>query len=147
TRAVVALAHPETAAAFREAAAGARHPRHVVVLDDDVLARLAAYPSDLETFPSHRDDAAIWLFSGGTSGRPKAVVQTHTSYANTTECYGKQVIRYTEDDVTISVPKLFFGYAMGSNLFFPFAAGASAVLFPGRCTPETLFEQIARHRP
>src|SRR5690606_31427497 len=29
----------------------------------------------------------------------------------------------------------------------PFAAGASAVLFPGRCTPETLFEQIARHRP
>src|SRR5690606_24899862 len=44
-RAAVALVHPETAAAFREAAAGARHPRHVVVLDDDVLARLAAYPS------------------------------------------------------------------------------------------------------
>jgi len=147
TRAVVALVHPETAAAFREAATGARHLRHLVVLDDDVLARLAAYPADLETFPSHRDDAAIWLFSGGTSGRPKAVVQTHTSYANTTECYGKQVIRYTEDDITISVPKLFFGYAMGSNLFFPFSVGASAVLFPERCTPETLFAQIARHRP
>src|SRR5690606_22912393 len=73
TRAVVALAHPETAAAFREAAAGARNLRDLVVLDDDVLARLAAYPSELETFPSHRDDAAIWLFSGGTSGRPKAV--------------------------------------------------------------------------
>ena len=147
TRAVVALAHPETAAAFREAAAGARHLKHVVVLDDDALARLATYPTGLETFPSHRDDAAIWLFSGGTSGRPKAVVQTHTSYANTTECYGKQVIRYTEDDITISVPKLFFGYAMGSNLFFPFSVGASAVLFADRSTPEKLFEQIARHRP
>ena len=27
------------------------------------------------------------------------------------------------DDVTLSVPKLFFGYATGSNLLFPFAAG------------------------
>ena len=29
----------------------------------------------------------------------------------------------------------------------PFSAGASCVLFPGRCTPEALFERIARHRP
>ena len=42
------------------------------------------------------------------------------SYAYAAECYGKQVVRYTEDDVTMSVPKLFFGYAMGANLFFPF---------------------------
>ena len=109
--------------------------------------RLASASASLEPFPSHRDDAAIWLFSGGTTGQPKAVLQTHRSFANTTECYAKQVIRYGPSDITLSVPKLFFGYATGSNLFFPFAAGATAALFPERATADTVFSQIARYRP
>jgi hypothetical protein len=44
--------------------------------------------------------------------------------------------------VTLSVPKLYFGYATGSNLLFPFAAGASSVLFPEPVTAEVLFEKI-----
>ena len=99
------------------------------------------------TVATHRDDPAIWLFSGGTTGRPKAVVQPHRSYANTTECYAKRGVGYTPEDVTISVPKLYFGYATGANLFFPFAVGGSAVLFPERPTAEVLFAHIARHRP
>ena len=46
------------------------------------------------------------------------------------QCYGQGVLGYTEDDVTLSVPKLFFGYAMGSNLFFPFAVGARVGALP-----------------
>lgn len=104
-------------------------------------------PGELESAPTHRDDPAIWLFSGGTTGRPKAVVQTHNSFANTTECYAKAALGYQEDDITLSVPKLYFGYATGSNLFFPFSVGASAVLFPEPATAEVLFEKIRRHRP
>jgi benzoate-CoA ligase family protein len=148
TRARVVVTHRDTAAAFQEAARGAPMVRSVVVAGDDAFERrLAAAAPELETFPSHRDDPAIWLFSGGTTGRPKAVVQTHRSFANTTECYAKQVIGYRPDDVTISVPKLYFGYATGSNLLFPFAVGASAVLFPEPVTAEGLFERIRRYRP
>ncbi|MCG8460804.1 MAG: AMP-binding protein, partial [Holophagales bacterium] len=43
--------------------------------------------------------------------------------------------------------KLFFGYATGSNLFFPFAVGGAAVLFREHPTPEVLFDKIERHRP
>src|SRR5690606_34213402 len=46
-----------------------------------------------------------------------------------------------------SVPKLYFGYATGSNLLFPFSVGASSVLFAEPSTPEALFDRIARHRP
>ncbi|HET9983417.1 MAG TPA: benzoate-CoA ligase family protein, partial [Longimicrobiales bacterium] len=148
TRAVVVLAHEESKEAFEEAARGARHLKRLFVLGGpDFERRLAAASPALGTFPTHRDDAAIWLFSGGTTGRPKAVVQTHRAYANASERYGRHVVAYGEDDVAISVPKLFFGYAMGAVLFFPFAVGASAVLFPERCTPEAIFERIARHRP
>jgi benzoate-CoA ligase family protein len=101
----------------------------------------------LPAVATHRDDPAIWLFTGGTTGRPKAVVQPHRSFANTCECYAKQVIGYRPDDVTLSVPKLYFGYATGSNLLFPFAAGASAALFAEHPTAEVLFDQIRRHRP
>ena len=97
--------------------------------------------------PTHRDDSAVWLLSGGTTGRPKAVVQTHRSFAFTTVAYGQRVLGLGADDVTLSVPKLFFGYAMGSNLFFPFSVGASACLFPEKSTPEAIFAAIRRHRP
>lgn len=113
----------------------------------DFAARLEAQHRDYAPFDSHRDDPAMWLFSGGTTGRPKGVVQTHRSYANTTLRYGHGVLGIGADDITIAVPKLFFGYATGINLFFPFSVGASCVLFPERCSADALFEQIARHRP
>src|SRR5688572_29505138 len=148
TRARTVLAHRDTSAAFEEAARGAPHVRRLLVAGAEPFqGALAKAPAELETFPSHRDDAAIWLFSGGTTGRPKAVVQSHRSFAYTAACYGAGVIGYTERDVTLSVPKLYFGYATGSNLFFPFAAGAAAALFPEPATAEAIFERIRRHRP
>ena len=101
---------------------------------------------DIPTFDTAALDPALWIFSGGTTGLPKAVVQTHQSFANTTELYGKGILGLTAEDVTIAVPKLYFGYAMGSNLFFPFSVGASAVLFADQSTPDALFDRIERHR-
>ncbi len=45
------------------------------------------------------------------------------------------------------MPRLFFGYATGTNLMFPFAVGATAALFAERPTPESLAAAIERHRP
>jgi benzoate-CoA ligase family protein len=119
----------------------------LVVDAPEFRARRDAAATEFENFRTHRDDAAIWLFSGGTTGKPKAVIQTHRSFAFTTECYGKGTLAMTEDDVTLSVPKLFFGYATGINLLFPFSVGASAVLFDDRCTHARIFELLARFRP
>ena len=79
--------------------------------------------------------------------RPKACVHMQRDFAFSTETYALQVAGYREDDVCISVPKLFFGYANGTNLMFPFRVGATVVLFPGRATPDELLDQIERHRP
>ncbi|MCI0341572.1 MAG: benzoate-CoA ligase family protein [Planctomycetales bacterium] len=153
TRAAVAIVHPETFRAFAGAAVGARHAPQLLLVGGEEAGMTSfadeaeGVPDALETFPTHRDDAAIWLFSGGTTGRPKAVVQTHGSFANTTELYGKGLIGYREGDVTLSVPKLYFGYATGSNLLFSFSVGATTCLFAERCTPEAIFQRIRAHRP
>ena len=148
TRASAAVVHAEHADTFTRATRDAHHtPRLLILGTDEGEARIDNSSVHYVNYASHSDDPAIWLFSGGTTGRPKGVVQSHASFTNSTECYAKQVIGYTPDDITLSVPKLYFGYATGSNLFFPLAAGASTVLFPERCTADELFAQIARHRP
>jgi len=100
-----------------------------------------------EMEPTGPDDLAGWLFTSGSTGRPKACVHTHADFAYSTETYALRVAGYREDDVCLSVPKLFFGYATGTNLMFPLRVGATAVLFPGRATADELFDQIERHRP
>ncbi len=148
TRARVIVVHPDGAAAFRSAARGIGTCRATLVVGEaDFDRAVGEAPPTLESFPTHRDDAAVWLFSGGTTGRPKAVIQTHRSFVHTTACYAREVIGYRPEDVTLSVPKLYFGYATGSNLLFPFAAGASAALFPEPVTVEGLFDRIRRVRP
>jgi benzoate-CoA ligase family protein len=95
----------------------------------------------------HRDAPAIWLFTSGSTGRPKAAMHTHRDFAYNTEVYAKHTVGYRRDDRTVSVPGLFFGYATGTNLMFPFAVGATTCLFSERPTPETLVAAIARYRP
>ena len=146
TRATAAFVPAANFTTF-EHAAQPRDVRLYAVGSSDFDSWLASLPAEYAPFDSHRDDAAIWLFSGGTTGRPKGVVQTHRSFANTTEHYGKGILQLRPDDITISVPKLFFGYATGSNVFFPFSVGASCVLFPERCTPDVLRDRIKRHHP
>ena len=97
--------------------------------------------------PTGPDDLAGWLFTSGSTGRPKACVHMQRDFAYSTETYALQVAGYREDDVCVSVPKLFFGYATGTNLMFPFRVGATSVLFEGRSTADAILEQIARHRP
>ncbi len=111
----------------------------------DALA--AGRTTDAALPTTRRDDIAIWLFTSGSTGRPKAAVHTHRDFAFNTEVYAKETVGYRRDDVTVSVPRLFFGYATGTNLMFPFAVGATAGLFSERPTPESLVSAIERYRP
>lgn len=111
----------------------------------DGRARLDRGEADAR--PTHGDDPAIWLFTSGSTGASKAAMHAHRDFAFNTERYALRTVGYREGDVTVSVPKLFFGYATGTNLFFPFRVGATTALFTERCTPEALAAAIEQHRP
>jgi benzoate-CoA ligase family protein len=163
TRAKVAVVHSDVMERFTPAASTSPYLKHTVVVGTKVsgsleglegrssirsFGRLTMEAQDtLETAPTRRDDIAIWLFTSGSTGHPKAAVHLQHDLPYNTECYAKQVLGITSDDITLSVPKLFFGYATGTNLLFPFAVGGAAALFPGRSTAETMFEMIQKHRP
>lgn len=96
---------------------------------------------------THRDDIAIWLFTSGSTGHPKGAVHLQHDLPFNTEVFAKSTVGVNENDLTVSVPKLFFGYATGTNLLFPFAVGGATALFSERSTPEKLFQVIERYQP
>jgi benzoate-CoA ligase family protein len=124
------------------------------MLDEDVgdeqdeLTLALSHISLREELPqTHRDEPAIWLFTSGSTGEPKANVHAHRDFAFNTEVYAKGTVGYQKGDVSVSVPRLYFGYATGTNLMFPFAVGATVGLFSERPTPESLMRAIERYRP
>ena len=127
--------------------------RHVIVVGEKRDGHLSfadvvrdASPN-LEPAETHRDDPAVLLYSGGTTGFPKIFIHSHASMGACTECYGKQVYGVRPDDTILAVPKLIFTYALGDNFLFPFSVGATSILFPERSTPETIFGLIEKYRP
>ena len=156
TRAKVAIVHHSLLNTFVEAAAGARYLRGVLVVGDaPEIPRgwtsfgEAVNAASPECVPAdtRRDDIAIWLFTSGSTGHPKGAVHLQHDLPFNTEVFAKRTMGVSANDLTVSVPKLFFGYATGTNLLFPFAVGGATALFAERSTAEKMFEVIKRYRP
>ena len=98
---------------------------------DAFSAMLDAQPEELEVAATHRDDAAFWLYSSGSTGLPKGVVHLHHDMAVTHDSYARAVLEITERDVCYSTTKLFHAYGLGNGLTFPLTAGATVILVAG----------------
>ena len=96
---------------------------------------------------THEDDMAFWLYSSGSTGRPKGVVHRQADPGAVCETYGAWVLGLTDADVTYSTTKLYHAYGIGNGLFFPYWAGSTTVLTPGRPSPDAIFAAVEAHRP
>ena len=127
--------------------AGLQVPEHVLVhtwaelTDDGQRAGLR------DVAPTGDDDWALWLYTSGTTGKPKAAMHRHANIRHVCETYAAQVLGITPDDVTFSVPKMFFAYGIGNTMFFPFSVGATTVLEPRRPTPDVVRQRLEETRP
>jgi len=140
TRASVVVVDETTEGPIRQVAGSSQ----VLVARDGFLEGM---PDELEPAPTTKDEVAIWKFTTGSTGQPKAAVHPTHSAVLSCEWYAKDVLGLREDDVVLPVPKLFFGYARDLAALFPFGVGAAGIVFPERSTPERIFELIAEHRP
>jgi benzoate-CoA ligase family protein len=107
----------------------------------------SAYGRTLPPDQSVEDSPALWLYTSGTTGLPKAAMHRHASFRHVVECYSADVLRLRPDDVCFSIAKLFFAYGLGNSMIFPLAAGATAVLDPARPTPASVAERLNADRP
>ena len=143
TDAAVVVADETTKDVIREVAG----ERQVLVVDDELRARLEQLPDELEPAPTTKDDICLWKFTTGSTGRPKGAVHPVHSPVLSHEWYARGVLGIREDDVVLPVPKLFFGYARDLTALYPFGVGGAGIVFPERTTAERIFGLIAEHRP
>ncbi|MBF6619294.1 MAG: benzoate-CoA ligase family protein [Patulibacter sp.] len=159
TRAGVVVVDGTTLASVREARAmlNAPDPRVLLVVgvpahellpgEVSFEAHVADAPGVLDPAPTGPDDIAIWKFTTGSTGKPKACVHRMETPLRSFEHYARGVLDLREDDVVLPVPKLFFGYARDFAALYPFGVGAAGIVFPERTTADRIFSLIERHRP
>ena len=111
------------------------------------LDKMNSSDSELEAAPASATDDCFWLYSSGTTGRPKGAVHSHRNMVVSSQSYGKDTLGVREEDICFSAAKLFFAYGLGNGMTFPLWSGASCILFPARPTPESTFEVIESFKP
>ena len=111
----------------------------------DELARTAS--PELTALPTQAADDCFWLYSSGTTGRPKGVVHIHRNIAVTCQRFAIETLGVEESDVFFSVPRLYFSYGLGCAMTNPLWVGGTAILDDRRPTPQTVAEVFRRFKP
>lgn len=163
SRARVMLLSAELGSAAAEAISESAEVTHVVVDDstggggsfDSPRAGVAvlswtdfrAGAQAVPEYPTWEDSPALWLYTSGTTGKPKAAMHRHLNIKLVEQLYGQGVLGVTAEDRCLSVAKLFFAYGIGNSAFFPLGVGATTLLESGRPTPTSVAARVVADRP
>lgn len=102
---------------------------------------------ELAPADTSKDDMAFWLYSSGTTGRPKGAIHLHHDMIVAADLYAQATLRLKEEDVSFSVAKLFFAYGLGNGLYFPLRVGGTTIMLSERPTPEAVYATLDQHQP
>lgn len=143
SEAPMVLADVTTADAVREAEAllESAPPRVIVAEPDWAAAARAVEPAAMTC-----GDMAFWIYSSGTTGKPKGVTHGHRAPA-ACDSFAREVLGLGPEDRFYSSSKLFFAYPLANSLFGGLRLGATVILSADWPTPALIAETVERHRP
>ncbi|MCL6479081.1 MAG: benzoate-CoA ligase family protein [Peptococcaceae bacterium] len=153
SRAKALVTNSELAPKITQVQKELRYLRHFIVVGrpqagqigfDDLLEKASP---DLTAVPTSKDDMAFWLYSSGTTGKPKGVVHLHHDLLHFVAPHCREVAAITGEDISFSTSKIYFSYGQNNSLSAPFFCGSSVVLHPGKPDPEDVFRVIEKYRP
>jgi benzoate-CoA ligase len=109
-------------------------------------AAVAGSAPAFQTVATRADEPAFWMYSSGTTGKPKAILHSHANAAHAGKLY-REVLHADEHTVVLATSKLFFAFALDHAFLGALARGATTILNEGWPEPEAVAEQVRRHRP
>lgn len=133
-----------------EASAGiaqAARPGVMAIGVDELAQHARSESPHLVPIAASADDDCFWLYSSGTTGEPKGVVQAHATLPVVCHLFSERVLGGRAEDIFFSVPRLSSSYGLCIAMATPLWLGASAVLDRRWQTPETIREVFRRFAP
>ncbi len=110
-------------------------------------AEVCSRPARLEPAATSEDDIALWLYTSGTTGLPKAAMHRHRHLRAAPGGLAEQVLQMEADDVIQSVSRMFFAYGLGNSVYLPAAVGASVVVSDTPAVPAMVKNVLLENRP
>lgn len=152
SRARILCVSTEFAESAKIALASAPEVTHVIMDGDTDIpgtpwSALRSAGEDPRPYATWPDSPAFWLYTSGTTGKPKGAMHRHGSVRDVAELYGRGVLGVSQTDRTLSVAKLFFAYGLGNSAFFPLFAGATTILERARPTPAVIAARARATEP
>lgn len=102
--------------------------------------------AQLDSMQMHPEEVGFWLYSSGTTGKPKAVMHPHRSVL-VADCLERECLGLGPGDRVFTTSKLFFGFALGHSLMGGLQCGATIILSPAWPEPRLIIDTIERHQP
>jgi benzoate-CoA ligase family protein len=106
---------------------------------------LAAAGTERPTAATTTDDMAYWLYSSGTTGRPKAAIHVHGNLSTGDRFLA--AFGFGPGQRVFSSSKLFFAYALGHVLIGGLRTGSTIILFDGWPDGAAIARMVERYRP
>ena len=93
----------------------------------------------------HQDEAAVILYTSGTTGKPKGCIHSHKEYIAVAYCYAEKTLGCTQCDVVSGIPSVAFAFGHTGLFGNPLILGGTTVLIP-RFEPRLLLEVVEREK-
>lgn len=149
------LADRDFLALGRAALAVSEAAPRLVVLDgsddaarpiDDLPGLMEGQSDTLEPVMLVPDAMALWMYTSGTTGRPKAVMHRQRTLPSLDRYLGP-IYGVGPGDRVFCSSKLFFAFSLGHILFAGLRLGATMILNAGWPSAEAVARVIEDHRP
>ncbi len=92
------------------------------------------------------EDDAVFLYTSGTTGRPKAAVLCHRNFVSNVDSCQKHLL-LTPDDRFLLVLPMFHSFCLTVNCLLPVFIGGSIVMLESIRPFEKMLHAIATHKP
>ncbi|MGA7985837.1 MAG: AMP-binding protein [Burkholderiales bacterium] len=101
---------------------------------------------DSPPFAANPEDAAFWLYSSGTTGRPKGIIHTHKDVLPAGQTL-RETIALQPGDKVLATSRFFFAYGLENGLLGPLSIGAASILCPDWSDVGRVCALVAEHQP